>query len=639
MEPAGGTAKRYFTVATAGHVDHGKTSLLKTLTGIDPDRLKEEKQRQMTTDLGFAHLHLDGDLVVGFVDVPGHGKFLKNMLAGVGGIDIALLIVAADEGPMPQTRQHVKILSLLGIRKVLVAITKIDVVDTGRIQEVKGAVWQLLSRFDMEAVGWAWVSSTRVEGFDEFKGTLLRCLKQLPLRNCGGAAFLPVDRVFRKPGFGTVVTGTLVRGALAAGDTVWVQPGASKARVRRLETFGDVLEKAAAGQRLACNLNLKDNVDLARGFIVSTSRFEPAANLVVTIERWKDEMGPGSLERISGQDARLYHGTAEYHGKISWVQPIETVPDKALGQISLTDPAIAAPGERFVLRFSDDTICGGTIAAVNKPRWLTRLKLAQLAECFAAASFEEAVLLYIGSHPQRMATADQLHRILPPESADAALHALVSNGRIVELAGWFLPPDKLLELKEKVLKNLREKTAKAEPSGRQSIALEHLRAVVLPGLDRSVFQALIEQMLAAHQIVRDGDKVVLPGAVPVNEAQVQLAANAMEHLEQTLCVELTELARLLNSSADAVKAAIQTLAAEGKAVIVNYDFAASSSQIRHAHKILSQLWKEKKEISPSEFRERLGTSRKFVMPLLAYFDDRSITRRVGNGRVLLKEPN
>lgn len=262
----------YFTVATAGHVDHGKTSLLRALTGIDPDRLKEEKLRGLTTDLGFAHLSLKSDdgsatTKIGFVDVPGHGKFLKNMLAGVGGIDMALLVVAADEGPMPQTDQHAKILALLGVKNVLLIVTKIDLASVEEQQSAALAAQKMLAKYDLICVNSIFVSSTTKRGLDEIVPALLIGLKNVVDRTerLDSPVYLPIDRVFTKTGYGTVVTGTLVRGTLDVGSNVLVEPGSLSARIRGMESFGKSINKAHAGQRLAINLVLKQTKPLERG--------------------------------------------------------------------------------------------------------------------------------------------------------------------------------------------------------------------------------------------------------------------------------------------------------------------------------------------------------------------------------------
>ncbi|MBX9694182.1 MAG: hypothetical protein K2Z81_17495, partial [Cyanobacteria bacterium] len=270
----------HFTLATAGHVDHGKTSVLRALTGIDPDRLKEEKERQMTTDIGFAHLRLspsvidaagkdaisafkkklgevgaegkeDGELVVGFIDVPGHGKFLKNMLAGVGGIDLALIVVAADEGPMPQTVQHVKILSLLGVRKCIVVLTKIDLVGDDEKQFATQEIHDLVGRLGIEVLETVPVSAVKGVGIENLRSAIVRQVMQLPARTTVNdsigqplPAYLPIDRVFSKSGYGVVVTGTLVYGHIKVGDNVFIEPGHSQARVRGLETFNRKLNEA-----------------------------------------------------------------------------------------------------------------------------------------------------------------------------------------------------------------------------------------------------------------------------------------------------------------------------------------------------------------------------------------------------------
>ena len=266
----------YFTVSTAGHVDHGKTSVLKRLTGIDTDRLKEEKQRQMTTDLGFAHLRLAAPeafsgashFQVGFIDVPGHGKFLKNMIAGVGALDMALLVVAADEGPMPQTLQHIEILALLGIKKVLLVVNKCDLVKGEAVSSIITEFSALLAKYDLSTVDAVPVSSVTPSGFEELKRAIAKCLAGIPSRTTSSLGqmpvYLPVDRAFSMVGHGLVVTGTLVRGSVHQGDSVFIEPVGLKARVRGLETFGKTVEVAHPCQRLAINLAVKEHDKVKR---------------------------------------------------------------------------------------------------------------------------------------------------------------------------------------------------------------------------------------------------------------------------------------------------------------------------------------------------------------------------------------
>jgi selenocysteine-specific elongation factor len=377
----------YFTLATAGHVDHGKTSLIKALTGTNPDRLKEEQERQMTTDLGFAHLILPapgkdgaagiGTLGLGFIDVPGHGKFLKNMLAGVGGIELALLVVAADEGPMPQTVQHIKILSLLGVSKAVVALTKADLVDQSRCAIVETKVRALLERFNISVVGLECVSTVKGEngqGIAALKETLAKTLANLNLKpssassapsspapvssssssssssapapaapappapasppasskaNAAPAAavagYLPIDRVFAKSGYGTVVTGTLVEGSFKVGDQVTIEPGGVAARIRGLETFGQAQEVARAGQRLAINLSAKEHkVTLIRGLCVLGGTKNVTSDLFLHVldfgaENDSDE-GAEKKYKLTPQPIKLYHGTMEAAGSLRWLE-------------------------------------------------------------------------------------------------------------------------------------------------------------------------------------------------------------------------------------------------------------------------------------------------------------------------------
>ena len=330
------TSEFFFTICTAGHVDHGKTSVIKRLTGIDPDRLKEEKLRQMTADLGFAHMSLKasdylqlssdtnpqaksrvkrrgmalpcspplnhtgnhqfehrqeaggGILKLGFIDVPGHGKFLKNMLAGVGCLDMALLVVAALEGIMPQTRQHAEILHLLGVKKVITVITKIDLCSVLVTEETEKATRMLLNELSLDELATVRVSCTVGTGFDELIEVLRQNLSLIARERrestTSRPVYLPINRIFKKQGFGSIITGTLTRGQLRPHDSVFVLPDRVKARVRNLESFGEEVKFAGAGERVAVNLSLKEEIQLKRGSILSTLEIDPRQDLLVVLQ-------------------------------------------------------------------------------------------------------------------------------------------------------------------------------------------------------------------------------------------------------------------------------------------------------------------------------------------------------------------
>ncbi|MBX9569127.1 MAG: selenocysteine-specific translation elongation factor [Candidatus Obscuribacterales bacterium] len=632
---------RFFTIATAGHVDHGKTSLLRRLTGMDPDRLKEEKERQMTTDLGFAYMSLPGDMVLGFVDVPGHGKFLKNMLAGVGGIDLALLVVAADEGPMPQTKQHVRILSMLGISKAIVALSKIDVVEEeAQVDLVREETETLLMQHGIEPIAFCPLSSVNGQGIDALVKTFVDYLKDFPRQTRSDALFLPVDRVFSKSGFGTVITGTLVSGKLAVGDQIYVEPGDLTARVRRLETHGKSIETARQGQRVACNLVVKDGEKLKRGFVLSSSSISPVKSLIVSLSDKPKILKEPLSDRLSDQPIRLYHGTAEYHGYVRWV---EDTYDDSQGQsgiafVALQDGAVASAQDRFVIRLTDDTIYGGIVLLRDRPRWLAKSELIRLSQQLLRGEFDQAVIAFLNDSPQLMLQESQLATLLPESSSDV-LAKLKAEAELVTLGDFLLTASSRQALAESLISATKKLLSASEEE--DGVALETLRQSLQPKIERAAFQALLQEEAEKQTIIRKGDKVTLPGAGLKSDDRDQLApieAKLMEQLAKVWCLEWDELAQQTGIDLKAVKSAIQSLAKRGEVVIVSYDFVASVDRLNEAHQVLSNIWTAKRSIAPTDFRESLETTRKYAMALLQYFDDQKITRRLDSGRVLLKGP-
>ncbi len=645
------TEPLYFTVATAGHVDHGKTSLLRALTGIDPDRLKEEKQRQMTTDLGFAHLTikpLQGDVeqrnfTVGFIDVPGHGKFLKNMLAGVGGIDIALLVVAADEGPMPQTVQHVKILSLLSVTKVFLVLTKIDAASDEQREDALARAKELLARYSLECLHVVSVSSTKGTGIDEIPVALRRSLIENTQRGIETSlpAYLPVDRVFTKVGYGLVVTGTLVRGSFTVGDTVLIEPGGLQARVRGLESFGHNLQKANAGQRLAINLALKSNKPITRGHAVFAEQPSASQTLIVELRMFEADEGADSVNDLVGQMVRVYHGTSEVPGHIRWLEKVGADEGgRIVAQLSLTEVINAEPGETFVARYGDFGITGGSILVAARPRWLTRKRLVPLATLLLQQNYNEALPNFLDCNPQRMVKKQTLAALLPLAQRQL-VETLIANSTLVRLGDYVMNATAKQDLMQKFVQAIAQSKAPAA----EGMALETLRTRSLSGLDKAAFQQLVREVVDDGRVVKEGDKVKLPlsraGKTASGDGEGKADATVtgiIKLLDENICLEIDEIAKQINKPRASVISILNQLAKEEKASIVNYEFASSSESLHKAHLALAQIWQEKREISPSDFKERLGVTRKYAMPLLSYFDDRSITRRVGNTRQLLKAP-
>lgn len=631
----------YFTFATAGHVDHGKTSVLRALTGIDPDRLKEEKQRQMTTDIGFAHLNFpqeaDGtQLVIGFIDVPGHGKFLKNMLAGVGGIQMALLVVAADEGPMPQTVSHAKILSLLGVRKALVVLTKIDVADQARQDSVENSVRDLLRRYQIECMGIARVSNTQSTGFENLKEKLRAVVKDVERPSANGGAILPVDRVFSKTGYGVVVTGTLVSGQLAVGDSISIEPGEIKGRIRGLETFKKQIQNATAGQRLAVNISLKENKPLVRGQVVANWNVPVVTTIVARIEQLGLSDERVKAADIEDQPVRFYHGTAECFGHLRWCQAIEA--EQALiAQIVLTDPVVAEPGDRFVIRYGDEGITGGVVLVTNRPRWMTRNKLNVFADQLVRRDYNAAVDFYLENMTQPAAKKESLSSFLPVAERERALVACTQAGTLLQESNFIINAKRAQDVKQRIQKVV---FVKAEPDSEPpEFSIESVRMRVSNTLDRQLFQHFLKELSDAGLISRNGDKISQKvEKAAISPAQTELANKVLEILNATICLEIDEICKALKTDRKLVQSTLQALSKQELAYIVDHDYASSAAAIRKAHACLTKIWETKKGISPSEFRESLGTSRKYAMALLAYFDNKLITRRLNNTRVLIKAP-
>lgn len=650
----------FFTVSTAGHVDHGKTSLLRGLTGTDPDRLKEEKARQMTTDLGFAHLRLpaeivrksrpkvDSDIVISFVDVPGHGKFLKNMLAGVGGLDMALLVVAADEGPMPQTEQHAKILSALGISRVLLVITKCDMANSLQLNDAILRSKELLQRVDLTLVDVAEVSNVTKDGFPEMTEKLVNALVDAGERESArlnAPPFLPIDRVFSIQGYGVVVTGTLVKGSIAAGDNLLIEPGNIKARVRGLETFNTSVANATAGQRLAINFSLKESKALSRGQVVVGEQCAPTSILIVELGQPGVKLEDNFQQHVLGQPARIYHGTAECQAAVRWMEDLPVQPNgkkSFVAQITLFDPLIAEPGDRFVLRYGDEGLAGGSILITSRPRWITRERLVVLAKLLAGGLKNEAVLEFLKANPQGLLPDSAFGCLLPPLVLPVIISELIASEKLVRLATFVLSPETRQTLFDRLVAEVENaaKTSASDASVEVKNSQEALRNKVLAGLDRTAFQELVKEAIEKKLVIRQSEKL-LPAKAELLQAPDdvrELAAKAIAILKQHICLELDELAKQTGSDKRKVQAAMQYLSKMGQASIIAHDFASNTESIDAAHKQLSKIFRAKKDIAPGDFREVLGTSRKYAMALLAYFDDRAITRRVQNGRVLLKYP-
>ncbi|MBI5361993.1 MAG: selenocysteine-specific translation elongation factor, partial [Planctomycetes bacterium] len=371
-------------IGTAGHIDHGKSTLVKTLTGIDPDRLKEEQERGMTIDLGFARFALPDGRKVGIVDVPGHERFVKNMVAGATGIDLVVLVVAADDGVMPQTREHVAILSILGVRRGLVALTKIDMVEPGLVELATEDVRSTLHGTFLEDAPILPLSSITGVGLDEFKRVLFRMASETPPRSDAGVFRMPIQRVFSAHGFGTIVTGIPVSGSVAVGDVIEVLPKGLKSKVRGIQAYGESTDKARAGHSCALNLADVDHKDVVRGNVAAAPGFFRPVQMVGA--RFT-ALATNAKPIENRTQIRLHTGTAECVGEVVLLDQEAIEPGaEGLVQLRLDEPVVCAPGDRFVLRLASPTVTlgGGVILEESKHR-LKRFKSFVVDELSRAA--------------------------------------------------------------------------------------------------------------------------------------------------------------------------------------------------------------------------------------------------------------
>jgi selenocysteine-specific elongation factor len=629
--PGEGRGGGAFVLGTAGHIDHGKSTLVKALTSIDPDRLEEEKRRGMTIDLGFAYLDLESGRRAAIVDVPGHQRFLKNMLAGVHGMDAVMLVIAADEGPMPQTHEHLAIIDLLQIRHGVVVLTKTDLVDPAWLELVRAEVAQLLLGTSLMAAPIVAVSSTTGQGIDALRRTLDDELANTESRIDLGRPRLPVDRSFAVAGFGTVVTGTLVGGTLSRGAEVTIWPSGQAARIRGLQQHNRELEVARPGTRAAVNLSGLDHGQLRRGDVLGmpgslrvSRRLD--ARLVV--------LPQASAPLVHRQRLLLYHGTAEYMVELSLLEGDELRPGAAgLGQIFAEAPVVALDGDRFILRIPSpaETVAGGVILdiAPRRHRRRDRAVLDQLATR-KGADLATAVVLELAKQPGGLtegelfarlpSSKDQLGDVLSRLGRDGALHHVGS--RWVTQANW--------EALARRITEFLEAYHRAHPL-RRGMPREELRSKA--GLSGETLAGVTAAMIAAGVVVETGAEVALgthhQGLTPEQESAAAALLEELE-LQPFSPPPLGELLRRHGLT----PALLQYLVSEGRVVRLNDDTVLARSAYDEAVKRLTTHLAEHRTLTVAAARDVLGSSRRYVLPLLEWLDAQKITRRVGDDRIL-----
>jgi selenocysteine-specific elongation factor len=631
---------KHLILGTAGHIDHGKTSLVKALTGIDTDRLKEEKARGITIELGFAHLELPGGIRFGIVDVPGHERFVRAMVAGVGGMDLVMLTVAADEGIMPQTREHLDILRLLGVKSGLVALTKRDKVEREWLELVTEEVRDFVAGSFLEGAPIVPVSSRSGEGLDELRAELSRLAALADEKRRDGSFRLPVDRVFTMAGFGTVVTGTLLSGEIRVGDELELLPSGREGRVRGIQVHGAKSEQGQAGQRLAVNIQGIDLDQARRGdVVVPRGVFRPTRAVDVRLDYLAS--APRALKHRA--NLRLHSATCEVPAQVILLDRDTLQPgDSAYVQLRLKEPALLLSGDSYILRLSAPatTVGGGVVLDPFPPRRRRRSSEAlELLEAFGQAEHQRTIALIIA---QNLLSGIAFEEILlrsgaPRKAAEAALAALLSSGEALQLnrePRMFLSRGAFETLK-KVLVDELAAFLDANPL-KEGMGKEELKTRLPKRSDPRFFTPLLSALERDGMLVPDRDIVRLAGKVvqknrPADDLSGKMGLFLKEGGSEPPTIR--EIMERFRCDEKAVRDNLALLVRAGEVARISSDLFYSAEALSGLREKLVDHLRAKGEITPPEYRELTGLSRKFLIPLLEYFDSEKLTIRVGDKRV------
>lgn len=622
------------TVGTAGHIDHGKSALVRALTGTDPDRLAEEQRRGMTLDLGFAHLDLPSGRRIGIVDVPGHEALIHNMLAGAGGMDLVMLVVAADEGAMPQTREHLDILRFLRIAGGVVVLSKLDLVtDPEWLAVVEEDLAAMVAGTPLEGAPVARVSSRTGEGLPQLVRTLDDLVARVPPRPSNGPVRLPVDRSFTMQGFGTVVTGTLWSGAIRPGDQLVILPHEREVRVRGVQVHGSAVPEARAGSRVAVNLVGVEKDEVRRGEVLATpGAFRATDRLDVRLR-----LLPSAPPLKQAARLHLHLGSAATVGRVALSDRAHLAPgDETLAQLRLEEPLVALHGDRFVVRrYSPTETLGGGVVLNASPG---RRRRAQAAAALEAANRSGAEALVVS------AVAATGSAGLPPGAAAAAagvdeagaagaIESAVTTGLLVERGGRLFARSVLDDLRRSVEEALRAYHQRAP--WRRGMPREDLKSRVAGGATDRLFDGVVGDLLAEGRVEIHRGLLALAGFEPVVPDADRRARDAV----MTALVgggvsppSVDDLRRL--AAPDAVDRMLQALMDDGLVVAVAPDLRFAASVVEQVRRMVVDTLRGDGEVTVATVRDRLRTSRKFALALLEFFDAARVTRRVGDRRVL-----
>jgi len=633
-----------FIIGTAGHIDHGKTELIKALTGTDTDRLKEEKLRGISIELGFAELPLSEGMSAGVVDVPGHEHFIRNMLAGATGFDMVLLVVAADDGVMPQTIEHLAIIDLLGVEEGVIAISKADLVNEEMLELVKEDVIEALRGTAIEGAEIVITSSRTGRGLGELEEAISRVAEKVRRRDAEGPFRLPVDRVFTLKGIGTVITGTLWEGSVADYDQAVIQPSGRKVRVRNIQVHGKDVERAFAGQRVALNLPGVSKDEIARGDVVGTPGYLRLSRMI-----------DADLHLLAGAPRplrnrtriRLHHATSEVMARVILLGGREELlpGESAFVQLRLEKPISALYSDRYIIRsYSPITTIGGGRILDSHPRKHKQHDASVLESLSIRERGDprELLPLVIREGGLPLSYQQLLSRTeVKEKSLQSALDHLVSEGKVVEVTGnaprLFATPDVLASLTER-LRTLTGEMHSADAL-KPGVEKEALRRRMDTGMSAEVFEALLSHAVSLGSLELDAGRVRLAGAgLKLTEEQATRKEAILQALQEggfspPLFKELMDITGLDKSE---LRDYINILLLEKEVEQVNPEYFLARGRLEEAEAIIRSLLRKRGKLSVGDMKEKLGASRKYSIPLLEYFDRKRVTRRDGDYRVPYK---
>lgn len=634
------TQHAHYIIGTAGHVDHGKTALIRALTGIETDRLAEEKKRGISIELGFARLDLGQGQVAGVVDVPGHEKFIPQMLSGIAGIDLVLLVVDANEGVMPQTREHLQIMELLQVKRGILILSKCDLVEPDWLDIVEEEIREQVSGTFLDTAPCCRVSSITGDGLEDLLVTIREQLQRVPLREVGGAVRLPVDRCFSISGFGTVVTGTLNSGRIAAGDSLELLPAGVQARVREIQVHGKQSTQALAGQRVALNLSGISREQVPHGSVVGTAGlFRASQRIDVRLQLLKEAPRP-----IKFRDPLHFHlGTARTVARAVLLDRDELAPgEEAFVQLTFDQPLLSHRGDRFIIRsYSPMLTIGGGMVIDVEPQKHRRFRPDVIKRLTDLSSGNLGFWLQKLDQLEITRLRDlEKHTGTGREELRLGLEKLAEMGQAEVLADQWVVSERVRSWRQRMPQLVADYLQRNRLS--HGIPRATLQVKLAEKLAPKGFEVLLQRVVETGEIALNGDLVMTPGWQPQpTEDELRILNKLEQHYrkEGMQVKNQNEVVSQLGLEGIDIEPYFAYLMLEKSLIRLNQESYLHNHSYRQALQVLQELVKQQDSFTLAQFRDRLDSNRKLIQALLEYFDSCKYTRRTGEQRVAWNLPD